>query len=379
MFARARAISFNAGVEPSQLAPTEIGEAAAAPAPAAPSLESRLNRLSGRGQLALGLGLVAAILALFFALEAAYGHFGAMPDGRPAWASPLLWQTTVFALIIGYLPISYGLGARGGVRDAVEIRPLLRCSDAEFTRLLGADERGVLPTPRAMGAVGLAIGLAVSCAAVGPERFFSPSTWDHHFVWLLVLCMLLFFGVGHIIHVSVRSSLAFNKLESVPMQLDLLDHRPLAPYVRTGLRNALLWLVGVSISLLLFFGERGEGHQIGVLIAMLFLSTGVATVVFVLPLRGVHRRIRQAKEEELARVHRAIDGDADALAGSRLAARARDLSLADLVAYRGLVASVREWPFERSALRRFALYLALPLGSWVGGALVERGLGLFLD
>jgi hypothetical protein len=33
---------------------------------------------------------------------------------------------------------------------------------------------------------------------------------------------------------------------------------------------------------------------------------------------------------------------------------------------------VRERPIDAPTLRRFALYLAIPLGSWFGGALVER-------
>ena len=33
---------------------------------------------------------------------------------------------------------------------------------------------------------------------------------------------------------------------------------------------------------------------------------------------------------------------------------------------------MREWPFDASTLARFGLYLLIPLGSWAGGALVER-------
>jgi hypothetical protein len=40
---------------------------------------------------------------------------------------------------------------------------------------------------------------------------------------------------------------------------------------------------------------------------------------------------------------------------------------------------VREWPFDAPTLTRFFLYVAIPLGSWVGGALVERLLGAALD
>ena len=50
---------------------------------------------------------------------------------------------------------------------------------------------------------------------------------------------------------------------------------------------------------------------------------------------------------------------------------ARD-GLADLIEYRRLVEEVPEWPLDPGVRARFLLYVALPLGSWLGGALVER-------
>ena len=55
------------------------------------------------------------------------------------------------------------------------------------------------------------------------------------------------------------------------------------------------------------------------------------------------------------------------------------IGLANLVAYRSLVESTREWPFGLPAQARFALFAAIGAGSWVGGALVERLLGAARD
>ena len=52
--------------------------------------------------------------------------------------------------------------------------------------------------------------------------------------------------------------------------------------------------------------------------------------------------------------------------------RAEAELLPALVAYEARLEAVREWPFDNSTLRRFALFLLIPLASWVGGALVER-------
>jgi hypothetical protein len=39
---------------------------------------------------------------------------------------------------------------------------------------------------------------------------------------------------------------------------------------------------------------------------------------------------------------------------------------------------VREWPYDAPTLARFAFLVLLAVGSWLGGALVERVVNLFL-
>jgi hypothetical protein len=53
-------------------------------------------------------------------------------------------------------------------------------------------------------------------------------------------------------------------------------------------------------------------------------------------------------------------------------------SIAEIIAYRSMIENIRNWPFDNPTIIRFALYLFIPLGSWLGGALVERGLDLLL-
>ena len=105
----------------------------------------------------------------------------------------------------------------------------------------------------------------------------------------------------------------------------------------------------------------------------------VALAVLLVPVAGVHRRLAQEKRSELRRVRGAIRSRSRSEALPREAVRFRTLSLADAIAYEARIASVSTWPFDFSALLRFGFYLALGVGSWIGGALVERLLGLALD
>jgi hypothetical protein len=93
---------------------------------------------------------------------------------------------------------------------------------------------------------------------------------------------------------------------------------------------------------------------------------------------GVRRRIRTTKRAELERVNGALRLERDRILEADPGTDGPGTRLADLVAYRSLVQSVREWPFDVSTVARFLLFGALGVGSWLGGALVERLLDVVL-
>lgn len=98
----------------------------------------------------------------------------------------------------------------------------------------------------------------------------------------------------------------------------------------------------------------------------------LVTSVFALlaPVQGVHKRIRRSKQEEIDWLDDEISKLCSSLqqsAGSPQSGR-----LADLVAYRGLVENVAEWPFTSSTFVRLALYTLLPMLTWGMGLLAEE-------
>ncbi len=162
------------------------------------------------------------------------------------------------------------------------------------------------------------------------------------------------------------------------LEVDVLRPQPLAHFGRIGLRLSLAWIGGISVFALLSFLFPMFGEGVGWVVPIpVFLATLlVAMLALTIPVRGVRERIRRAKQQALAELE-------DGLRAARDAAVKGDLRvqghLSDLLAYRAYVVGVREWPFDTSTLVRFALYLLIPLGSWLGGALVERTLDVLLD
>ena len=90
----------------------------------------------------------------------------------------------------------------------------------------------------------------------------------------------------------------------------------------------------------------------------------------------MRHRIRAAKRLELDWCLEAMRRARARLKGGTEDEPARRLD--EVVAYRQIVESAREWPFDTSSLVRFSLYLLIPLGSWSGAALVERWIDTLL-
>ena len=94
-----------------------------------------------------------------------------------------------------------------------------------------------------------------------------------------------------------------------------------------------------------------------------------------MPLRGIRRKIREAKDQELDWCRRALIRERNDLK----AGTDKQTKFRQVVAYREMINDIRNWPFDNPTLVRFALYLLIPLGSWLGGAFVERGLDVYLS
>jgi len=188
-----------------------------------------------------------------------------------------------------------------------------------------------------------------------------------------ILPLTLFLGwvTGRFIYFSGTSD---NKL-AIPdsFTIDLLKLDKLYAIGRSGLRRAFAGLICIGIVGLMGL-KTVFGLWATVPVFVIGLFTGL--VVLLRPARKVRDVIREAKQEELARLKpllceardNAISGD-----GSKQG------RLTDLMTYNARIESTSEWPFDSSTLLRFGLYLLIPVGSMIGGALVERIIDLALD
>jgi hypothetical protein len=315
--------------------------------------------------VAIGLGIFCLYLAYTSAFSSAPGRLDGV--GR---ASGMLWIAELIQdLFLGFTLAIAAAAVCGARRALAALWPHLDTTGADRDRL----ERAVFtywPAPMLIvGAVSGAIGVAMLFWDPGVWETGEHVPWTHpSALWLGVRNFFNWFVVSRAMLLELMLGRAFSRLGDRLAPVDLLDRAALAPFGSRALRNVMLWMLLTAFLSLTYLGEGWTGHSLGVALAVL---GSFAVAAFFTPLLGAHRRVRQLKAAELARLGAAI---ADARART-FAQPSTDLAggrLADLVAYEGRIAAVREWPIDGSTWLRLALYFAIGFGSWVGAALVER-------
>ena len=319
----------------------------------------RLLDAAPLGPASGGLLITAAVFVAFLAwawLTGAWGHsLGAQ-----------IWFELLQAALIGYAPAATVISVRGALRDFDDLRSVIELSPFEFEKERQALTR-FRPRPLAVAAViGAAVGIALPFYPAGWVDGVRPELGDPILTWFLLRNVVMLGLYGWTIYFEFELARRFSRIGERLTRVDLLDLTPLRPFARRGLRSVLLWVV-LSVLISLLFLAPWASEPAG---GFLALVLGLAAALLLLPAWGVHRQILTAKQAELARVREAMRVGRQGLLESAEATPPGHI--ADLVAYEARVASIATWPFDLSTLIRFALYVALGLGSWLGAAVVER-------
>jgi len=328
-----------------------------------------------RASLPLAAWLGAALLALalfasFLALAWSTGDLVEfLASERRWWEHRDARLVVLITIAVAYLPLAHRAVARGAQRNLAALRDALDWGPEGFDAALERAPRASRRASSLAGALGI---LCVPLTAMLVDRdlglYFRHGYWGAAQVWEFAIGSALGWSLARLAYAITLDGRRFSALASGLHEVDLLDTGGLAPFARQGLLAALPGLILLSF-LAFNLGDRGWLWATGVLGSPALAWTLVSVR---LPMRGLHARLRRAKAAELAQVNAAIRGDAAALEQTAIAQRAREVGLSDLIAYRTLVEGVPEWPLERALRARLVLYVALPLGSWLGGALVER-------
>jgi len=327
-----------------------------------------------RSPIWIGLAIALVFIIVTVGLHELMVFFGS----RPLYfysAEVRIGALLINGLLLGYIPTANALLHQGVERDLRELRPVLRLSEGEWRELLS--ETTVVPSAVLWLATGIGLGVGAGMASFDPairQNYSGISVVDPRFLWMLLHNMAVMALGLRLFVTETHVSRAYARIGEELVEVDLFDLAPLAPFARKGQRSVVLWAVLSAI--ISWFWFLGAALQANIVISLLVVI--VVTSAFLQPVVGVRRRIRAAKRAELERIHGALRQERERLLEVGPETGESRPRVADLVAYRSLVQGVREWPFDVSTLVRFLLFGALGVGSWLGGALVERLLDALL-
>jgi hypothetical protein len=315
------------------------------------------------GLAGVGLSFAVGYLLLHAAFDAlVLAVWGFPPGEHPLWQNEQWWTDLVNAAVIGYLLAAQAIARRGVALDLAELRPGLRCDDAEFRAFSDAATGRGGPIARALSLSGLVLGAGLTFSDPSMSGGATVSVSDPWFVWALGRSMLTSWLITRFTVYDFNTTRIYLGLGRNSVGVDLLDIGSLAPFARRGQRSALIWVLFSSILSLFWFGDSASQVNLPGLVIVL----SMATFAFVGPLVALRQNIQAEKHAELERLRRQIRearSQTDAADSPRLA---------NLTGYYQLVDSAREWPVDTANLLKFIGYLLLGLGSWLGGAVVER-------
>ncbi len=195
--------------------------------------------------------------------------------------------------------------------------------------------------------------------------------WTYDIYWHRATAVLHTWWIGCLCYVIVVESARLSRWSDHIESIDLLDLRSYQPLIRLGLTNALLLIGWVSIMSLLGFQSR----YIPMLAVIWLMFVGLARMGMMLPLSAIRKKIRTARDRELDWCRQTLKNARDEMKSGADGQQ----SMAEIVAYKSTIENIKNWPFDNPTMVRFTLYIMIPLGSWLGGAFVERGLDLFLS
>ncbi len=315
--------------------------------------------------LLIGTGFAIGLLIAFFVGRAVFGNDGSSAPDELRVAVTQILITAYCATAYAYLLMT----ARGTTHALAQAIPNLPDRPDVVDRA-GKHLPWILPS---IGVVSyLIIGVGVTNATtLGPDNPWNWQGWSYEVVWHRVTTVFFVYWIGCFNYAIVVESARLSRLSNGIETLDLLDMRPYQPLIRQGLSNALLVIGMVSVLSLLGVESRYWAALLGFWIAF----TVLAWVGLMLPLRGIRRKFKAAKDRELEWCRTRLSAARDTLKSGS----GEGPSIADTLAYKTMIEDLRTWPFDNSTLIRFSLYLLIPLGSWLGGALVERGVDLILS
>ncbi len=286
-----------------------------------------------------------------------------------AWGDKLLSPAILLLVaadealyIVYYLALMHYLDHTANAAMA-QFRPLLALDDAAFARL--RYELTTLPAAGALLAAGAGSAVTLISLQFTPADAIlalvirQPSTQAAFLAGNAILAIFVYH--------TVRQLCLVSRIHKLVTHLTPYRRGPVYAFSRLTALTALGWILGQSLGL----SPRIAPLLTPDKLILLWLPLGVlATLLFVLPLAGVHHLLAREKARLRAEVEQRVEATLQQVHSrqdtSELESVGNLKTLLDtLLAERDLVTRLPTWPWRPGALAGFASALLLPLAIWL--------------
>ncbi len=205
-------------------------------------------------------------------------------------------------------------------------------------------------------------------------------SWRSGVIWLSaydVFTQMLLFGLlGWLLYSSFSGNRYINRLSRQNLNLDIFDTNMLTPVARSSLGFTIVFIGGISLSLV--FQTQEDLMMWNNIIVWAVLLCFVL-LLFFLSMWGTHSMMSRAKRRELDLVQNHLKSDTRELReraaeGSLKGAEELSLTITMWMNYERRVKEAPEWPFNATIIRRLAVSTLVPIAVFL--IKVFSGLGI---
>jgi hypothetical protein len=315
-------------------------------------------------QVSIGVGLV-LILLLSGALY--LDAVGVGPVQGTSWWRSWLDEVDQPAIVV-YILLNYYLLKRSHRRALQALRTLMVVDDEGFDHLLA--ETSILHRRREWFALG--IGAAFGLLLQRPWNVPDPLFWRRLFLFLSTT--LMHGLLGWIVYVSLASSRQFAELHHQALDIDVFDPTPLQPIASWSLGISLVFIGGITLSVL-FNPTAEEFFSIeGIIIYGTLIL--VSVLLFFLTMASTHGVMVEAKGQKLRLVRRNLSATFQQLQERATEGQLQDMealsdSITAWMAYEKRLEEAPEWPYTADTVRNLLMSTLLPVAAWGAQIIVE--------
>ncbi|MBO3697195.1 hypothetical protein [Roseivirga sp. E12] len=214
--------------------------------------------------------------------------------------------------------------------------------------------------------IAAAVGFGHAYFAIIRVILKGESTFEYLSWWRAFHLIMIWIIITQSISIYTRNMTIMNKL-SQHIKVDLLNLQRFMPLTSAGVISMLAF-TGVYAILFIFAFNVSD---LTTNPAMLVLLPTI-WIMIRRPLKGVRKRIIEAKQREITLIEAAIEGDNEALKQSRIGNNLQNINVIDLIGYKKTIENTLEIPVNIPTASRFIFYLIIPVLTWIAASMVDK-------